>query len=108
MKLKLYGIQGIAGQWFKSYLNHGKWKVEIKSAHTRQNTYSEWGTVNHRGLKGRVLGPYFSSHIHDMPATINSQSKPILFAVDMSIIIVHSELFPFWLETTRHRNNTES
>jgi hypothetical protein len=28
MKLKFYGIQGRAGQWFKSYLNNTRQKVE--------------------------------------------------------------------------------
>jgi hypothetical protein len=37
MKLKFYGIQGVAGQWFKSYLNNRRQKVEIKSPDTNQN-----------------------------------------------------------------------
>jgi hypothetical protein len=56
MKLKFYGIQDIAGQWFKSYLNNRRRKEEIKSPDTNHNTYSEWGIVNHGVPQGLVLG----------------------------------------------------
>jgi hypothetical protein len=93
MKLKFYGIRGIAGHWFKSYLNNRRQKVEIKSPDINHNTYSEWGTVNHRVPQGSVLGLLlFVMYINDLPATINAQSKPILFADDTNIIITQPEL----------------
>jgi hypothetical protein len=43
--------------------------------------------------QGLVLGPLlFLIYIDDLPATINSQSKPIIFADYTSIIITHPEL----------------
>jgi hypothetical protein len=36
---EIYGIQSIAGQWFKSCLNNIWHKVEFKYTHTDQNTY---------------------------------------------------------------------
>jgi hypothetical protein len=43
--------------------------------------------------QGLVLDPLlFLIHINDLPATINSQSKPFPFADDTSIIITHPEL----------------
>jgi hypothetical protein len=81
------------GQWFKSYLNNTRQKVEIKFPETNHNTCSEWGIVNHGVLQGSVLGPLLLPiYINDLPATINSQSTPILFADDISIIITHPEL----------------
>jgi hypothetical protein len=71
-----------------SYLNNRKQKVEIKCPHTDHNTYSEWGTVNHGVPQGSVLGTLlFLIYINDLPKTINSISKPILFADDTSIIV---------------------
>jgi hypothetical protein len=40
-KLNFYGIRGEAEQWFKSYLNDRKQKVEIKYPNSNNNTYSE-------------------------------------------------------------------
>jgi hypothetical protein len=40
LKLNFYGIKGSAGQWFKSYLNGRKQRVEIKSPNSNSNLYS--------------------------------------------------------------------
>jgi hypothetical protein len=40
-----------------------------------------------------VLRPLlFLIHVNDLPATIDSQSEPILYAGDTNIIIVYSKL----------------
>jgi uncharacterized membrane protein YuzA (DUF378 family) len=40
-----YGIQGIAAEWFISYLADRKQKVKIRSSCNTQNFFSNWGTV---------------------------------------------------------------
>jgi hypothetical protein len=39
-KLNFYGIKGEAGQWFKSYLNDTKKRVDIKPLNPNSNSYS--------------------------------------------------------------------
>jgi hypothetical protein len=47
-KLHLYGIQGIAAEWFRSYLADIKQKVEIKSSSSNtKNLFPNWGTIKH-------------------------------------------------------------
>jgi hypothetical protein len=41
-KLHFYGIQGIAAQWFRSYLTDRKQKVRVKSPKNNQN-FSQTG-----------------------------------------------------------------
>jgi hypothetical protein len=42
-----FGIQGIAIEWFRSYLTDTKQKVKIKSTINAQNSFSNWGTIKH-------------------------------------------------------------
>jgi hypothetical protein len=44
-KLHFYGIQGIAAEWFRSYLADRKQKVEIRSSRNTQNFFSNWGRI---------------------------------------------------------------
>jgi hypothetical protein len=57
-----------------SIVNNKRQNVEIKSSHTNQNTCTEWGIVSHE------------AHM------THGQSKPIRFAYETGISIVHPEL----------------
>lgn len=46
-KQNSYGIQSETRQWFKSYLNGRKQRVEVEFQDTSCNTYLNWGIVKH-------------------------------------------------------------
>jgi hypothetical protein len=80
-----YGIRNTAGQWFKSYLHDRGQQAEIKLPDSN-TTYSNWGIIKHGVPQGSI---------HDLSPTINSQSKPILFANDTNIVISYPEIDGF-------------
>jgi hypothetical protein len=53
MKLQYYGVQGVLLQWFKSYLQHRKQRVELK--YTNDKYYSNWEIVK-CGTSGLGVG----------------------------------------------------
>ena len=96
-----HGIQGIAIDWFRSYLMNRKEKFKIKSPTTTQNFVSDWGTLKHGVPQGSILGPLlFLVYINDLPSKINSLAEPILSADDTSAIISNRNLKDF--STTAH------
>jgi hypothetical protein len=95
-KLHFYGIQGIAIQWFRSYLINRKQKVEIKSPNSTHNLVSDWGILKHGFPQGSILGPLlFLVCTYDLPLGINSLAEPILFADEASVTISNKNFIDF-------------
>ena len=84
-KLKKFGIEGKAHDWFKSYLLNRKQKVDI------MGNLSEETTINISVLQGTTLGPIlFLCYINDI---YNASSlATFLFADDTSCLAEHNNL----------------
>ena len=84
-KLKKFGIEGKAHDWFKSYLANRKQKVDI------MGNLSDETTINISVLQGTTLGPIlFLCYINDI---FNATSlATFLFADDTSCLAEHSNL----------------
>ena len=78
-KLQHYGIRGLAGDWFRSYLNTRYQHVQI------DNMLSESATIQHGVPQGSILGPLlFLIYVNDLPKC-TTNGKSIMFADDTSI-----------------------
>lgn len=79
-KLQLYGIRGLAKDWFISYLSNRKQVVQIGSVR------SKFASMPHGVPQGSILGPIlFLLYINELPSHI-SKAETILFADDTNII----------------------
>ena len=60
------------------------------------STYSVWEKVKHDGPRVSILGALlFLVYLNDLPQFINNESTPVLFAVDMNIIVTNCNPIDF-------------
>jgi hypothetical protein len=79
-KLKLYGIGENYRNWIKSFLLNRRQKVTVNGES------SDWRNVTSGIPQGSVLGPVlFVLYINDLPASLQHNSEPYLYADDTKI-----------------------
>ena len=85
-KLQIYGVRGVALQWFKSYLLNRQQCVAIN------NEFSAYTTITCGVPQGSILGPLlFIIYINDL---VNSSKlfKFVMFADDTNLFYSHKNL----------------
>ena len=55
-KLEIYGVRGIALDWFRSYLSGHKMRLKCQTSETKKKTYSDWYRITHGTPQGSCLG----------------------------------------------------
>jgi Reverse transcriptase (RNA-dependent DNA polymerase). len=92
-KLIYYGIHGVNIQFFESYLAGGKQNVDIISQNHQQKFSLNWGTIKCGAPQGSLLGTLLIIiYINDLPLGIHTDSRPMLFADNTSILITTNNL----------------
>ena len=56
-KLDLYGIRGVALNWFESYLTGRKMRLKINHTDSQVHNHSSWFNLTHGAPQGSCLGP---------------------------------------------------
>jgi hypothetical protein len=62
--------------------------MEILNGQNKKKVFADWVKVTNEVTQGSILGPLlFIIYINDLPKILESNSVPILFADDASVLI---------------------
>ena len=91
-KMEVYGIRGVALQWFESYLTARKLRVKCTTASSGNETKSRFFPVEIGTPQGSCLGPLiFLIFVNDLHLHIETMSC-IQFADDTTLLASHYSL----------------
>jgi len=92
MKMKFYGISGVANKLMESYLTN-RYQTAVINAHNNSDGYfSKWEKAQHEVPQGSFLGKLFLLiHVNDLSKSVSEKSSPILFADDTNFITENCE-----------------
>ena len=91
-KLEIYGIRGVALDWFNSYLSGRKMRVKNKCHDNHVNLHSSWFDLTHGAPQGSCLGPLlFLIFCNDLSLNLNYLSC-IQFADDTTLYYADKNL----------------
>ena len=100
LKMKFYGIVGVAHKLMESFLRNRYQRVTINACNRINGYYSKWEEVQHGVPQGSVLGPLlFLIYINDLSKSVKDKSSPIIFADNTSFVIANCDKDKFKFNT---------